>query len=92
MTAPAGNVTTTNPDIGQPPPRPPRPEPKRINVAVTPELVRALQDVIDREQVSLTEAVRRLISYGDFIYRAVRHDGYDVRLYKGDEIREVILL
>lgn len=70
-----------------------RPEqPKRINVAVTPEVVQALQAVIDAEQVSLTEAVRRLISYGDFIYRAVKEDGSEVLLRNGDNVREVVLL
>lgn len=48
--------------------------------------------MIDNENVSLTEAARRLVSYGDFIYRAVRQDGYEVRLCKGDEVREVVLL
>jgi hypothetical protein len=70
-----------------------RPEqPKRINVAVTPEVVEALQAVIDAEQVSLTEAVRRLISYGDFVYRAVKRDGAEVLLRTGDNVREVVLL
>jgi len=70
-----------------------RPEqPKRINVAVTPEVVQALQAVIDAEQVSLTEAVRRLISYGDFVYRAVKQDGAEVLLRNGDNVREVVLL
>ena len=70
-----------------------RPEqPKRINVAVTPEVVQALQVVMDAEHVSLTEAVRRLISYGDFIYRAVKEDGSEVLLRNGDNVREVVLL
>jgi hypothetical protein len=65
---------------------------KRINVAVTPEVIQALQTVIDNEQVTLTEAVRRLISYGDFIYRAVKQEGSEVLLRKGDSTREVVLL
>lgn len=70
-----------------------RPEqPKRINVAVTPEVVQALQVVMDAEHVSLTEAVRRLISYGDFIYRAVKQEDSEVLLRNGDNVREVVLL
>jgi hypothetical protein len=70
-----------------------RPEqPKRINVAVTPEVVQALQTVMDNEQVTLTEATRRLISYGDFVYRAVKQEGSEVLLRNGDSVREVVLL
>jgi len=54
--------------------------------------VQALQAVIDAEQVSLTESVRRLISYGDFVYRAVKQDGAEVFLRNGDNVREVVLL
>ncbi len=67
-------------------------EAKRINVAVTPEVVRALELVIENEQVSLTEAVRRLIGYGDFIYRAVKEDQAEVLVRKGDSVREIVLL
>jgi len=69
-----------------------KPAPKRINVAVTPETVEALQRVIDQEGVSLTEAVRRLIGYGDFIYNAVRMDGAQVLVQTADSTREVVLL
>jgi hypothetical protein len=71
---------------------PPKPEAKRINVAVTPEVVRALEQVIEDENVSLTEAVRRLIGYGDFIYRAIKHDKAEVLIRRDDHVREVVLL
>jgi len=65
---------------------------KRINVAVTPETVRALQNIIDREGVSLTEAVRRLIGYGDFVYSAIK-DKHAQVLVKGESgTKEVVLL
>lgn len=66
--------------------------PKRINVAVNTETMAALQKVIDREGVSLTEAVRRLIGYGDVLYKAVRQDGEEVLLKKGSNTRQVIIL
>jgi hypothetical protein len=70
-----------------------RPEaPRRINVAVTPETVRALEHVIEREGVSLTEAVRRLIGYGDFVYRTIKDDGGELQVRSNDSIREVVLL
>ena len=69
-----------------------RAEPKRINVAVSPDTIRALENVIDREGVTLTEALRRLVGYGDFVYRAVK-DNQEQLLVKGSEgTREVVLL
>lgn len=65
---------------------------KRINVAVNPDIVRAIQRVMNTEQINLTEAVRRLIGYGDFVYRAIKENGEDVLLRKGDTTREVVLL
>jgi hypothetical protein len=71
---------------------PARAEPKRINVAVSPDTIRALENVIDREGVTLTEALRRLVGYGDFVYRAVK-DNQEQLLVKSDEgTREVVLL
>lgn len=66
--------------------------PKRINVAVAPETVRALEFLIEREQVSLTEAVRRLVGYGDFIYREMKENGAEVLVRDKSSTREVVLL
>ena len=68
------------------------PEPKRINVAISPETVRALENVIEREGVTLTEALRRLVGYGDFVYRAVRECGEQLVVTGADGTREVVLL
>jgi len=65
---------------------------KRINVAVNPDIVRAIQLVMTHEHVNLTEAVRRLIGYGDFVYRAIKEINEDVLLRSGDKTREVVLL
>lgn len=67
-------------------------EPKRINVAISPEVVRALENVIESEGVTLTEAVRRLVGYGDFVYRAIREDGEQLLVTGQDGTREVVLL
>jgi hypothetical protein len=71
----------------------PEAERKRINVAVTPDMLAALDRIIAAEQISLTEAVRRLIGYGDYVYRAIREDGAVIlrRDLDGDT-REVVLL
>ncbi|WP_328442872.1 ribbon-helix-helix protein, CopG family [Amycolatopsis sp. NBC_00438] len=66
--------------------------PKRINVAVNPETIHALEAVIEREGVSLTEAVRRLIGYGEVVYDAVKRDGAEVLLKTGDSTKQVIIL
>lgn len=69
------------------------PTPKRINVAVGPRTVEALELLIDREGVSLTEAVRRLIGYGDFVYRTVHEDRARVLVTKEDgKYEEVVLI
>lgn len=70
----------------------PRSEPKRINVAVSPEMVRALENVIDREGVTLTEALRRLVGYGDFVYRVMKEGGEQLTVTGPDGTREVVLL
>lgn len=67
-------------------------EPKRINVAISPDTVRALERVIEREGVTLTEALRRLVGYGDFVYRTVRQRGEQLFLIGPDGTREVVLL
>lgn len=66
--------------------------PKRINVAVTPETVQALQNVINQQGVSLTEALRRLVGYGDFVYRAIKDEHAQVLVQTKDSTREVVLL
>lgn len=67
-------------------------DPKRINVAVNPATLAALELVIEREGVSLTEAHRRLIGYGETLYRAVKLDGAAVLLRTADTTQEVVIL
>ncbi|MFJ7210006.1 ribbon-helix-helix protein, CopG family [Amycolatopsis sp. NPDC098790] len=66
--------------------------PKRINVAVNAETIEALQKVIEREGVTLTEAVRRLIGYGEVLYRAVKEENAEVLLKSGQNTKQVIIL
>ncbi|HZD13572.1 MAG TPA: SAM-dependent methyltransferase, partial [Pseudonocardiaceae bacterium] len=93
---PANNSVAPQPSgpaSEQPPPisrLPGLEEVKRINVAVTPAMVAAIQLVMTTRRVSLTEAVRRLIGYGDLFYRAVTERGEDVLLRTGDTTRLVL--
>ena len=69
-----------------------RVDPKRINVAVSKDTVQALQRLMAGEGVSLTEAVRRLVGYGDFVYRTVREDGAKLLVKTDDSTKEIVLL
>ncbi|MEA5358974.1 hypothetical protein VA596_05460 [Amycolatopsis sp., V23-08] len=66
--------------------------PKRINVAVNPETITALQLVIEREGVTLTEAVRRLIGYGEVLYRATKVEQAELQIKTATETKQVIIL
>lgn len=66
--------------------------PKRINVAVNAEMVAALDNVIQHEGVTLTEACRRLIGYGDFIYRMAKQEKAAILVRTPEGTRELILV
>lgn len=66
--------------------------PQRINVAVNEAMLAAIELVIAREWVSLTEAVRRLIGYGEAVYRAVAIDGREVVLEGGGKQAQRLVL
>lgn len=89
MTSPTPTQTTLDP---VPKKRSGKTAPKRINVAVSPETVEALQNLIEREGVTLTEALRRLVGYGDVIYRAVKEDRAQVHLKTENDTKQVVIL
>ena len=85
-------MSGNRPDVDSAQQSRPRTEPKRINVAVSPEMVRALENVIKHEGITLTEALRRLVGYGDFVYRVVKEGGEQLTVTGPDGTREVVLL
>jgi ribbon-helix-helix CopG family protein len=85
-------MSGNRPDVDSAQQSRPRTEPKRINVAVSPDMVRALENVIKREGITLTEALRRLVGYGDFVYRAVKEGGEQLTVTGPDGAREVVVL
>jgi len=66
--------------------------PKRINVAVNAEMVAALDNVIQHEGVTLTEACRRLIGYGDFIYRMTKQEKAAILVRTPEGTKELVLV
>jgi hypothetical protein len=67
-------------------------EVKRINVAVSPAAIRDIQHMMAAEHLNLTEAVRRLLGYGAFVYRKIKDEGYGVELHRDGEVRAVELI
>jgi len=65
---------------------------KRINVAVNAETLAALENVCERENVSLTEAVRRLIGIGDVMYRAAKEDQGELLVRTETETKQIVIL
>lgn len=63
----------------------------RLHVVINTETATVLAEMTDREQVTLTEAVRRLIGYGAVIYRAAV-EGREVVLRGGGRRAERVML
>ncbi|PKW16845.1 hypothetical protein [Saccharopolyspora spinosa] len=43
-------------------------------------------------RVSITEALRRLVGYGDLVYRATKVDGSEVLIRRGKELERIHLV
>lgn len=63
----------------------------RLHVVINTETATILAEMTDREQVSITEAVRRLIGYGAVTYRAAV-EGRQVVLHGGGRHEERVML
>lgn len=66
--------------------------PTRLEVNLAAETTAAVQCLMDREGVTQTEAVRRLVGYGDRLYRAIAVDGAEVQIVKGGTVEIVELI
>jgi hypothetical protein len=67
--------------------------PRRINVAVTPDTVAAIDHLVEREGITVTEAVRRLVNYGEFLYRATKEESLRVVVQDTEgHARELIMI
>ncbi|GAA2787550.1 hypothetical protein [Crossiella cryophila] len=64
----------------------------KITIYINPATEDALQAVMEREGITLTEAVRHLVAYGDVVYRADRVEGKMVLISDGDQTERITLL
>lgn len=55
----------------------------RLNININAQTAENIKDISGREKLSVTEAVRRLIPIGAYIYRALL-DGFNVQLVAPD--------
>lgn len=63
----------------------------RLSVNITPKTWEALHLLADREDVSITEALRRLVGYGELVYRTIRVDGDEVLIRSGRHVHCIVL-
>lgn len=66
-------------------------KPTRLSVNISNATAEALREVTKDKEISMTEAVRRLIGYGILVYRVVR-DGGEVLIRRDDKAERLILL
>jgi hypothetical protein len=64
----------------------------RISVNVTPATQAALDRIADREGITVTEAFRRLVGYGDLVYQTTAINGDDILVRRGDTLERIVLL
>lgn len=69
-----------------------KPKLARLSVNVTPATQAALDRVVEREGVTMTEALRRLVGYGDLVYETTQVNGEDILIRRGDAIERIILI
>lgn len=64
----------------------------RLAVNMTPATKAALDRMIEREGITQTEAVRRLISYGDLLYEATQVDHDEVLIRRGEVVERILVI
>jgi hypothetical protein len=69
-----------------------KPKLGRLSVNITPATQAALDRLVEREGVTVTEALRRLVGYGDLVYEATQINGEDILIRRGDSIERIRLI
>lgn len=68
-----------------------KPKLTRLNVNITPATQAALDRLVEREGVTVTEALRRLVGYGDLVYETTQVNGDDILIRRGETIERIVL-
>ena len=86
----SGSDPPTPPGAGEPRKRR-TDKPTRLSVNISNATAEALREVTKDKEISMTEAVRRLVGYGILVYRVVR-DGGEILIRRDDNTERLILL
>lgn len=70
----------------------PQPAASRLTINIRPDTKRAIDRFVEREGVSVTDAVRRLVGYGDLLYQRASVDEDHVLIRRGDEVERIVLI
>ena len=69
-----------------------KPKLGRLSVNITPATQAALDRLVEREGVTVTEALRRLVGYGDLVYETSQINGDDILIRRGDAVERIVLI
>ncbi|RKT53098.1 hypothetical protein [Saccharothrix australiensis] len=67
-------------------------KPTRLSVNISPATEEALQMIVDREGITMTEAVRRMVGYGRVLYETVAVNGDEILLRRDGETSRIIII
>jgi hypothetical protein len=66
-------------------------KPARLSVNISRDTLQALHELAHEKDITITEALRRLIGYGIIVYRANR-DNKDVLIRRDNKTERIVLL
>jgi hypothetical protein len=69
-----------------------KPKLGRISVNVTPATQAALDRMVEREGITVTEALRRLVGYGDLVYETTQVNGDDILIRRDGVLERIVLI
>jgi hypothetical protein len=70
----------------------PAPTSTRLAVNITATTKATIDQMVEREGITQTEAVRRLIAYGGLVYRTTQIDADEIMIRRGDKLERIVLI
>lgn len=64
----------------------------RLSVNISRSTEEALLELAKEKNITMTEALRRLVGYGSIVYRAISKDNGDVLIRKNGETERILLV